>query len=359
MAFLSGVGFHTSRTALQTSRAYSGSVPVKLSGSALANVLTHDNQERMVLISLKSVLSNVATLITGAATMPLVLYFGDGNASSARGYFWTVVIFSCIGTILYWIAFAGSKEVITPDETKESVSVLTSLKTAFSDANIRKLLIGYLVYMCGFFFRLGVMVYFFLYVVENTLWLSVAATVMTIAMAAPSFVLPLLTKRFEKKHLMMSFLIFGAIGGVIIYIGGTLINLPLILIGTALFHGLGLAIGTTSLGLIAEIVDDIEVRTGNRSDAIILSVTSFAVKLGNAVAGSVGVILLGAVGYVANEVQSASTKTGMNAVINLIPAILFVAALIPFFMIKMNRQKAEENQKILIERHATKENTEN
>ena len=32
MAFLSAVGFHTSRTALQTSRAYSGSVPVKLSG---------------------------------------------------------------------------------------------------------------------------------------------------------------------------------------------------------------------------------------------------------------------------------------------------------------------------------------
>ncbi len=32
IAFLSGIGFHTSRTALQTSRAYSGSVPVKLSG---------------------------------------------------------------------------------------------------------------------------------------------------------------------------------------------------------------------------------------------------------------------------------------------------------------------------------------
>ena len=32
MTFLSAVGFHTSRTAFHTSSAYSGSVPVKLSG---------------------------------------------------------------------------------------------------------------------------------------------------------------------------------------------------------------------------------------------------------------------------------------------------------------------------------------
>ena len=32
IALRSGVGCHTSRTALQTSSAYSGSVPVKLSG---------------------------------------------------------------------------------------------------------------------------------------------------------------------------------------------------------------------------------------------------------------------------------------------------------------------------------------
>ena len=175
---------------------------------------------------------------------------------------------------------------------------------------------------------------------------------MTIAMAAPSFVMPLLTERFEKKTLMMAFLIVGAFGGVVLFFGGNLVSLPVILIGTALFHGCGGAVGTVSYGLVAEIVDDMEVRTGSRADAIVLSVTSFSVKLGNAVAGSLGVALLGAVGYVANTTQSAATKGGMSMVINLLPAALYLAALIPFSMIKINRKKVEENQAILSARHS-------
>lgn len=325
-----------------------------IAGAALANVLTRDNQERMILISFRGAMSNIATLLTGAVTMPLILHFGDGNPSSAKGYFWAVVIFACVGTVFYWIGFAGTREVIAPDDSKDSVPVLESAKLAFRDANIRKLLIGFLLYMCGVFFRLGVMVYFFLYVVEQPLWLSVAATVMTISMAIPALIAPFLTQRFEKKHLMLTFLVLGAIGGALLFLGGRLSNLPLILIGTGVLHGSGAAVGTISYGLIAEIVDDMEVRTGGRADAIVLSVTSFAVKLGNALAGSVGVVLLSAVGYVANEVQSAATKTGMNVIINLVPALLFIIAFIPFSMIKMSRQKAEENQRILMERHAGK-----
>ena len=325
-----------------------------VAGTALANVLSRNNQERMVLITFRSVVSQIATLITGAATMPLILHFGGGEASSAKGYFWTVVIYAILGTICYWIAFAGTKEVVEPEHNAEPVPVKESLKLAFGDASVRKLLIGYLIYMCGVFGRIGVMVYFFLYVVENPMWLSVAATVMTIAMAVPVLVVPFLTKRFEKKHIMVTLLIIGACGGAVLFLGGKLMSLPIILVGTALFHGCGALVGTVSYGLVAEIVDDMEVRTGNRADAIVLSVTSFAVKLGNAIAGSLGVVLLGVAGYVANATQTAATKTGMSLVINVLPAVLFLIAIIPFSMIKMNRSKAAENQAILMQRQAEK-----
>ena len=284
----------------------------------------------------------------------MILKFGGGNASSADGYLWTVVIYAVLGTICYWIAFAGNKEVITVNPG-ESIPIGKSLKIAFGDTNIRKMLIGYLLYMCGVFGRIGIMVYFFLYVVEQPLWLSIAGTVMTFAMAAPNFVAPFLAKRFEKKNIILSCLILGALGGGILFLGGMMMNLPLILVGTAMFHGCGAAVGTVSFGLIAEIIDDMEVRTGQRADAIVLSVTSFSVKLGNAIAGSLGVVLLGAVGYVANEVQNASTKLAMSGVINLMPAVLFLISMIPFFMITMNKAKAAENQAILQERHANKE----
>lgn len=327
-----------------------------VAGTALANVLTRNNQERMVLISFRGAVSSIATLITSAATMPLILHFGNGNASSQSGYFWTVVIFAVLGTVCYWIAFAGTKEVIVPEPGTKSESMFTALKIAFADKDIRKMLIGYLLYMCGVFGRVGIFVYFFLYVVEQPMWLATSGVVMTIAMALPNFVAPFLSKRFEKKHLMMACLIIGALGGGIIFLGGNMMNLPVILVGTALFHGCGAAVGTFSFGLIAEIIDDMEVRTGKRADAVVLSVTSFSVKLGNAIAGSLGVVLLGAVGYVANAVQTPATKMAMNGVINLIPACLYLFTLIPFGMISLNKKKVAENQSILMARQTEETN---
>lgn len=329
-----------------------------VAGTALANVLTRNNQERMVLISFRGAISSIATLITSAATMPLILYFGGGEQSSAKGYFWTVLLYAILGTICYWICFAGTKEVVIPEKEARSVSVVENLKLVFGDSNIKKMLLGYLLYMCGVFGRVGIMVYFFLYVVEQPMWLSAAGTVMTIGMALPNFIAPFLTKRFEKKTLMIICLIIGAIGGGIIFVGGNSMSLPLILVGTILFHGCGAAVGTFSFALIAEIIDDMEVRTGKRADAIVLSVTSFSVKIGNALAGSLGVVILAAVGFVANTHHTEAVKFAMNGVINILPAILFLITLIPFGMIKMNGAKAAENQKILMQRQEEKNNRE-
>lgn len=38
---------------------------------------------------------------------------------------------------------------------------------------------------------------------------------------------------------MVACLILAAVGGGILFLGGSMINLPLILVGTAMFHGLG------------------------------------------------------------------------------------------------------------------------
>lgn len=326
---------------------------------SLANVLSPNNQERITLISFRGAISNIASLITSAAMMPIILYFGDGDASSPDGYFYAAVIFSVAGTICYWIAFGGTKEVINPVAEGKNVSVKESLLTAFKDGNVRALLIGYLIYMCGVFGRVGIMVYFFIYVVEQPAWMATASVIMTFAMMVPNFITPLLTKRFEKRKLIMMFLVLGFFGGVVMFIGGNMSNLFVICLGTALFHGCGAGVGGFAYGLIAEIIDDMEVRTGNRADAIVSSVTSFAVKLGNAIAGSAGIALLVAVGYTANEIQSTATQTAMNAVINIIPGILFLIAIIPFTMIKMNNQKATDNSRILSERRkAAKEQLE-
>lgn len=285
--------------------------------------------------------------------MPIILHFSNGDTSNGTGYFIAAILFSILGTICYWISFASTKEVIKP-APGQKIDIKNSLIAAFKDADIRKLMIGYLIYMCGVFGRVGIMVYMFIYICEQPNWMTISSIVMTFSMMAPNLVIPFFTKQFNKKSIMIVCLLLGFLGGIIIFFGGNILNLPLICIGTVLFHGCGGACGITAFGLIAEVVDDMEVRTGSRADAIVLSVTSFSVKLGNALAGSLGVVILAAVGYTANAQQTPPVKLAMNAVINILPSVLFLLAIIPFLMIKMDNKKAAKNTKILLERNQEK-----
>ena len=95
----------------------------------------------------------------------------------------------------------------------------------------------------------------------------------------------------------------------------------------------------------AEIIDDNWLRTGVRSDGVIVSCISFSTKMGNAVGGSIGVLALSAVGYVANSQNlSATVLTNMDRVINFAPAAFFIVAAIFFTCVGMTKEKAKENE---------------
>lgn len=108
-------------------------------------------------------------------------------------------------------------------------------------------------------------------------------------------------------------------------------------------------VGLVSVGLVGELIDDNWIRTGKRSDGMIVTVISFSTKIGNAIGGAIGIVVLGAVGFVANSTMSAEILTKMNAVINFGPAICFLAAIIPFLMIRMTNKKGKENEQKLKE----------
>lgn len=328
---------------------------VNICTQALANVMTEDSQERMILITYKGVLSNIGGIVLNAVMMPAILHFGNGDTSNPRGYTYSALIFSIVGTIFLIISFAGTKEKLTVSEPQEQAPVKESLSLVFGNADIRRLLIGYLVYMTGLFGRLGVMVYFFIYVLEEPAWMTSTSVCLTLGAAIFSLIAPFFTKRFEKKKIIMGLLFTVFLSGIVISLGGKLHSLPIICLGTLAFQGCGVGTGNVSMALIAEVVDAMEVQTGQRVDGICMSVTSFAVKLGNAVAGSAGILALSLVGFVANEAPSAMTKTNMSIVINIVPGVLCLLAIFFMARINMNREIAAKNTAILDERRKEKE----
>lgn len=81
-----------------------------------------------------------------------------------------------------------------------------------------------------------------------------------------------------------------------------------------------------TLSMVADSVDYMELKTGIRTDGTAYATYGLATKIGNALGASIGVLLLAAFGYVANQEQTTKALNGINIVVNLIPAILFFVA---------------------------------
>ena len=77
---------------------------------------------------------------------------------------------------------------------------------------------------------------------------------------------------------------------------------------------------------------------------------SLGTKIGIAVGGAISVALLGAIGYVANAEQSASTIKGIGILTNIAPIVFVFFAAVCLVLIDITDKEANENRAILEER---------
>lgn len=161
-----------------------------------------------------------------------------------------------------------------------------------------------LVFLVGIFGRLGIMAYYFIYVLGNPALMAGVSTVMSLGMFTVNVYAPFLLNRFDKKWV-----------------------------------GVGSALAQTLCCVIFFFAGECHL------NGVIYSCISFAAKFGNAIGGSAGILVLAQVGFVANADLSASVLTNMNAVINFGPAVFFVIAGLLFAMNGMTNRLGKENEK--------------
>lgn len=103
--------------------------------------------------------------------------------------------------------------------------------------------------------------------------------------------------------------------------------------------------------MITDVIDDTEVRTGERSDGTIYSVYSFARKLGQAASAGVTGLLLSVIGYTAETAYDPTVTRGIFNLSCLVPAAGFAfLALALKYLYPLDRKRVETNTKILAEK---------
>lgn len=332
--------------------------------TCVVNSLTSINEERVSCNAVKGVVSGASNMILSAVTMPLILFFGAGDAASSKGYFMTALVFSVCALPLFLACFASTKEVIGGGQVKKAsgekkpnpvVMIFKTFAGAVKDWNVAWLMAAMIVYLTGLFGRIGIMVYFFIYVLHDPMGMAAFGTAMTGGMLVVNFYTPFLLNRIDKKIVGVISCILQAACCVTFYFMGQAGVASIIVAVVGFIYGATNMVSMVSVSLCGELIDDNWLRTGVRSDGTIGMAIGFSTKIANAIGGSIGIIALGAVGFVANADMAPEVLSKVNAVINFMPAALFLLAIIPFMMIRMTNKKGRENEEKIKEMMATQD----
>lgn len=295
---------------------------VSIPYSTLSASLTGDYAERTKLSTWRMAAAFAGGLLVSSGT-PL---FVQGFADKGDGYFSLAVIFGLVATLLLWITFASTKEVIQPPLTQK-LSLHDSANAVLLNPPLLWVMGIFCCSMLSFTVRQAVAIYYFNYYLQAPAQLSLYFAITIGVMLLGLLLVPYLADRVGKTGALLA----GAWLTIAASIG-FYFNSPSNIVGVYIWGSL-VALGATPVAVLgwAMIPDTVEYaqwKLGYRADGAIFSVASFFQKLAKALGGAGLALALGAVGYVANQPQSEATLTALHAILTLTPVGLMLILMV-------------------------------
>ena len=326
---------------------------VNIPYGALSGVMTEDTDQRNVINTSRNIGMNAGMLIVNAASAGLALHFSRSGAEVAdgHGYLMTALVYCIISIPLFLIVAFTSKEVVQPKNASKKVKFSETVKNLVTNKYLMIISLVMVLQMTAFMGRIAVTAFYVIYCLGSFSMIALIMTIPSIGGIIGSFFVPFFAKRIGKRNVLMFSMIIQAVGLFIMYLA-PFDNMAMVLVGCSIY-GLFNVGFPMSLSMVADSVDYMEYKTGIRTDGTAYATYGLATKLGNALGGSIGVLLLGAAGYVAGSEQSAQVLNGINIVVNLIPAIVFVAAAACCLMWRMSDKEADRIRENLYARNVS------
>lgn len=322
--------------------------------SALMGVMTPDSNERTVLSSFRFVGAFGGGLLISMLVRPMVQFFGVDD--EATGFRITMGIFAVVSVVLFWITFATTKERVEspPDE---HASLKQDLKFLLSNRPWIVLCFAGILTLTGVALRSAVTIHYFKYYVgdDGSSFIgffdqtSFFLTMNSLALIAGVCCTQFLNRRFEKKTLMIVLSLLSAASGVVLYF------VPPDQYWTMLFVACagGFVSGPTAplvWAMYGDVADYGEWRDKRRTTGLIFSASMFAQKFGLTIGAGLSGWLLAGFGYVANEVQSETSMTGIRLLFTLFPAVVALLNVVALSFYTLKDSEVDEIGRELVRR---------
>lgn len=324
---------------------------VNIPYGAMAAVMTEDADQRNVLNTSRNIGMNLGMVIVNGVSAGLALKFSGAGAKVAngQGYRTVALIYAIISIPLFLIVFFTSKEVVQPEGEPQPFSFKDTVNNLIKNKYLMIVTFVMILQMTAFMGRVAITSYYVIYCLGSFTMIALIMTIPSIGGIIGSFFVPFFAKKFGKRNVLMWSMIIQGIGLVIMYLA-PFDNMKMVLAGDVIF-GLFNVGFPMSLSMVADSVDYMELKTGTRTDGTAYATYGLATKIGNAVGGAFGILIMSAFGYVANAQQTAQALKGINFTVNLLPAILFFLAAAMCLLWKMTDKEADDIRAQLREKH--------
>lgn len=274
---------------------------------ALSATMTGDSHERGILASIRMVAATTCGLFAAFSTLKLVELFGGGST----GFFWTSIVYGGIAAIVFIVVFASTRETApAPDEHAPSPREMVAMLRRNSAFWI--VCAAMLAGAFGGTLFSKTLPYYFKYALERPDLIGLALTALTAAIAISMPIWTAVMKRTSKRTMWLSGAAIGLSGYALLWFSprdATAMLLPIAIVG--------FGAGASYLGFWSMMPDTVEFgewKSGVRSEGAVFGFVSLIQKGALGLAAAMLGELLSAIGYRANEVQSAETLQMMRVI---------------------------------------------
>ncbi|MGI9323052.1 MAG: MFS transporter [Pseudomonadales bacterium] len=294
--------------------------------SALMGVMTPLSTERTILSSFRFVGAFGGGLLISMLVRPMVERLGA--ADEALGFQITMGIFAVVSTLMFWFTFATTKERVAPAQG-ETVNLKNDLVILSNNKPWIVLFFAGILTLAAVALRSAVTIHFFKYYAgddgteifwffdRTSLFLTLNSIFLIMGVSCTKF----LSDRFEKKHLMIVLSLGNALAGAVLFVVPADEYALMVIVACT---GALLAGPTAPLvwAMYGDVADYGEWRFGRRTTGLVFSASMFAQKFGLTIGAGLSGWLLGGFGFIANEVQTATSLLGIQLLFTLIPAVV-------------------------------------
>lgn len=298
--------------------------------SALLGVITPNSADRTSVSSYRFVCAFGGQFLIGAAALPLVTHFGEGDR--AAGYKATMAIFAVVAVILFWTTFALTRERVSPPAGQQS-DLVKELKLLIANRPWVILFIAGIFTLTNVAVRGAVTLHFFKYYVgdDGSPWIwkfdlsTVFLTSGTISLMLGVAATGWFSRRWGKRQLMVGLSAINAVIMALFFVVPADALIPMFILNVAGAFIIGPTIPLV-WSMFADVADYGQWKFGHRSTALVFSAAQFAQKLGLAIGGAIAGWMLSGFGFAANVAQTEESLLGIRLMFSVVPAAFAISA---------------------------------